>query len=214
MRRVFVVGGNCFARECCTYIERMAARDPDLRLGGILGHNGYGRTNDYRDYQGAFKGEMEEFDFGEGDCAVIGAAAPEIRVLIYEDLKRKKVPLVNLIDPSCIVYPYAQMGEGNIFAPFCTVSTQSRIGNANVFNGFVSVGHDAVIGDYNFFGPHSQVLGGVRVGDGNQLGAGAVLLPLSRIGSRNRIAPLAAVYKGCGDGSYYLGNPARRVGSV
>ncbi len=83
-----------------------------------------------------------------------------------------------------------------------------------MFNGFVPVGHDAVIGDFNFFGPHSQVLGGVRVGDGNQLGAGAVLLPLSRIGSRNRIAPLAAVYKGCGDNSYYLGNPARRVGSV
>lgn len=214
MRRIFVVGGDCFARECCTYVARMAAGDPDLCLGGILGHNGHGRTNDYRDYQGAFRGEMEEFAFAEGDCAVIGAAAPAIRALIYGDLKRKNVPLVNLIDPSCIVYPYAQMGEGNIFAPFCTVSTQTRIGNANVFNGFVPVGHDAVIGDFNFFGPHSQVLGGVRVGDGNQLGAGAVLLPLSRIGSRNRIAPLAAVYKGCGDDSYYLGNPARRVGSV
>jgi hypothetical protein len=52
------------------------------------------------------------------------------------------------------------------------------------------------------------------VGDGNQLGAGSILLPLCRVGSRNRIAPLWAVYMGCGVNCYYLGNPARRVGGV
>ena len=94
------------------------------------------------------------------------------------------------------------------------VSERKYIGNCNVFNGNVILGHDATIGDYNFFGPASQILGNVKIGNQNQIGANSILLPNVKIGNNSKIAPISAVYKGCKNNCYLLGNPAVKVGEV
>ncbi|MDR3230166.1 MAG: hypothetical protein LBT65_01895 [Synergistaceae bacterium] len=218
MKKVYIVGGNGFARECylniLEYLTALqsAQPEPETLFGGFVGHDGY--RPDFKSLDGFFVGDLAEFEFGENDLAVIGSGHPDIRKKIYGNLKKRNVELSNLIPPSVIVNEFVELGEANVLAPPCGPSVHVKIGHGNVFNGYVVIGHDARIGNFNFFGPKSQILGNVEVGDGNSVGAGSVLLPGAKIGNNNKIAPLSAVYKGCGNNCYMMGSPALKVGDA
>ena len=211
MKTVYVVGGSGFARECYQNLLWSTEQNPEIKFGGFVGHNGY---KNFAPLIHLTVGDLSEVEFRENDYAVIGAGYPELRKKIYGDLKAKGVKLFNLIPPGVLITESVEIGEGNVFAGPCTPSVHSKIGNGNVFNGDVVIGHDAVIGDFNFFGPKSQILGGARIGNMNTVGAGSVILPNAKIGDNNKIAPLSAVYKGCKNNGYYIGNPALRVGDA
>jgi len=213
MKKVlYIVGGDGFARECASYIQELEKECADIEFGGFLGHNGY--RVDFKALDHFFKGDVSEHEFLEDEFAVIGAGFPELRTLIYADLKDRNIPLINLIAKDCFIHPSVEMGEGNVFAPPFQSSVDMKIGNGNVFNGGVNTGHDNVIGNFNFFGPRSQILGNVKVGDNNVIGANAVLLPKCKIGNNNVISPLSAVYKGCRNNCYMHGNPAIKTGDT
>lgn len=210
-KRIFIVGGNGFARECASYIMELEQHGMDIEFGGFLGHNGY--TVDFKEGN-FFRGDVSEHHFQENEAAVIGAGYPTLRMKIYGDLKAQGIPLFNLVAWGCFIHPSVKMGEGNVFAPPFTSSVEIKIGNGNVFNSAVIAGHDLVVGDFNFFGPQSILLGNVHIGSRNTIGANTVLLPKCRIGNDNRIAPLSAVYKGCKNQCYLHGNPAVKIGNV
>lgn len=210
MKKIYVVGGNGFARECYKNIAKLN----NIIFGGFLGHGGYGHTVDYLDLQKFYKGEVKDFDFQENDYVVIGAGYPNLRKKIYDDLKEMNLQFYTLITSTAQVDSEIKLGEGNIFINTNVVSHNIKIGNGNLFNGNVTIGHDVTVGDFNFFGPRSQLLGNVKVGNSNTLGANSILLPSAKIGNNNKIAPLSAVYKGCRDNCYMLGNPALKMGSV
>lgn len=212
MQRLFIVGGGGFAKECCQYIRILEANNKNIVLGGLLGHNGY--KVDFGPFSKYFITDVADFEFGDDDCAIIGAGYPELRKKIYDDLKARNIKMPNLLTYGVYLDSECNVGEANMFiAGFCPTGNVN-IGSGNVFNGDVIVGHDSDIGDFNFFGPRSQVLGGVKIGNMNQIGANAILLPKAKIGNNNKIAPLSAVYKGCKDNCYMLGNPAVKVGEV
>ncbi|MDR1086708.1 MAG: hypothetical protein LBL16_00410 [Endomicrobium sp.] len=187
----------------------MSENGSDVCFGGFLGHNGYGSKVEYKEFQPLYICDVADFSFGQDDCAAIGAGYPQLRKIIYEYLKERNVSMPNVIDPTCIFYPYTEIGKANIFSVRTTLSSEVVIGNGNV-----GCGHDVVIGDINFFGPGVQIGGSVIVGNENQIGTSSVLLPKSKIGNNNKIASLSAVYKGCKDNCYMLGNPALKVGET
>lgn len=213
IKKIFIVGGNGFARECFHNLCIMKKNDPEIVFGGFLGHGGYGYTVNYLELQKYYIGEVSEHEFDENEYAVIGAGYPELRTKIYKELKSRNVKFFT-INPEGRLHDSLEIGEGNIFVPPFLYSCNVKIGNANVFNADVIIGHDAVIGDCNFFGPRSQLLGSVIIGDSNTIGANAILLPCSKIGNSNKIAPLSAVYKGCSNNSYWAGNPAVKIGEL
>lgn len=214
MQKVYIVGGNGFARECYLYLLWMSEMNPDIQFGGFLGHGGYGHTVDYLNLQEFYLGEVADHKFNINEYVVIGAGYPELREKIYKELKGRNVKMFNLVAPYVYINPTVEMGEGNVFvAPF-TPGPNVKIGNGNVFNGDVVVGHDATIGDFNFFGGKSQILGGVKIGNSNKIGTASVFLPKSKIGNYNQIAPMSCIYKGCKNKCYMAGNPALKVGDV
>ena len=215
MKRVFIVGGNGFARECY-YMLKLSKRGyaaSDFEFGGFLGHGGYGHTVNYKEYQHLYKGEVSDFSFCEDDYIIIGAGYPHLRKKIYDDVKKLGLKFFTLSVDGTEFASSVKYGEANIFGSPFRITVDINIGTGNVFNGGIVVGHDAEIGDFNFFGPSSQILGTVKVGDMNQIGANSILLPNSKLGNNNKIAPLSAVYKGCKDCGYYMGNPAVKIGS-
>ncbi len=212
MKRIYVVGGNGFARECFNYISDISKQNPDIQFAGFLGHGGYGHTVDYLNLQKFYKGEVSEHKFSENDYVVIGAGYPKLRSKIYYDLKAMGLKFYTLITVNSYINDYVEVGEGNIFNATRITSPHVKIKNGNLFNGNIVLGHDVEVGNFNFFGPRSQLLGNVKAGDMNQIGANSILLPGAKIGSYNKIAPLSAVYKGCKDNCYMLGNPALRIG--
>ena len=210
--KLFVVGGDGFSRECASYIVEQEQNTNDIEFGGFLGHNGY--HINFKSQSDFFKGDISEHQFQENEYVVIGAGYPELRLKIYEDLKKRNIKLYNLIAIGCFIHSSVIIGEGNVFIPPFRSSVDMNIGNGNVFNGGVNTGHDNIIGDFNFFGPRSQILGGAIIGNCNIIGANSVLLPNCKIGNNNKISPLSSVYKGCGNNCYMHGNPAIKIGIV
>lgn len=211
MKKVFIVGGDGFARECHSNLNVMKRDDPSIEFGGFLGHGGYGHTVNYKHLQEFYLGEESDHTFKDDEYVIIGAGYPDLRRKIYNDLKKRNVRFFNLIlgkYGSSVTF-----GEANI-SVYTSLTVNTKIGNGNVFNGAVIVGHDTEIGDFNFFGPRSSVLGAVKIGDDNTIGTNAVILPHAKIGNNNKVAPLSAVYKGCRHNCYMLGNPALKVGEI
>lgn len=208
MKTVYIVGGDGFARESYWVFYSVMQHDSTVRFGGFLGHGGYGHAVDYKTLQHLYKGEVADHDFADDEYVMIGAAYPDLREKIYNDLKTRGLKFYTLISPESKILPSAQIGEAVVINGYSNVSTDVVIGTGCVLNGDIVVGHDSVIGDFNFFGPRSQVLGNVKIGNHNQIGANAVLLPKCKIGNNNKIAPLSAVYKGCRDNCHMQGNPA------
>ena len=213
MKIIYIVGGNGFARECYYNLLSMIDNDSSIQFGGFMGHGGYGHTVDYLDLQKYYVGEVSEHDFKEDEYVIIGAGYPELRSKIYNELKERHIQFFTLHMGQKFL-PSVEIGEANIFIPPMAMSCNIKIGNNNVFNGSVIVGHDCEIGDCNFFGPRSQALGNVNVGNNNTIGANAILLPHCRVGNNNKIAPLSAIYKGCRNNSYMIGNPAVKIGDT
>lgn len=211
MKKVFIVGGDGFARECYWRLNEMKRTDASVEFAGFLGHGGYGHTVDYKHLQEFYLGEESDHTFKDDEYAVIGAGYPELRRKIYNDLKARGVRFFNLILGNSGLDTI--FGEA-IISVYSSFTVNTRVGNGNVFNGEVIVGHDTEIGDFNFFGPRSSVLGTVKIGNDNTVGTNAVILPHAKIGNNNKIAPLSAVYKGCRNNCYMLGNPALKVGEM
>ncbi len=214
MKKIYVVGGNGFAKECYQYILFMSYQNPEIVFGGFIGHNGY--KVDFKDLNKYFICDLSEFEFKEDDYAAIGAGYPELRKKIYEDIKKKQnAKFYTLaLAPYCYISPLVEIGEGNIFVSPCTPAPHSKIGNGNLFNSDVVISHDVEIGDFNFFGGKTQILGGAKIGNGNTIGTASVILPKAKIGNNNKIAPISCIYKGCKDNCYMQGNPALKVGDI
>ena len=214
MKKIYIVGGNGFARECCQQIQFISYENPNIKFGGFLGHNGY--KVDFGNLSKYFVSDLSEFEFGDDDYAVIGAGMPDLRKKIYYDIKAKNNAKFYTLAPPpyCYISELVEVGEGNVFVPPCCPSPQVKIGNGNVFNGDVIIGHDAEIGDFNFFGGKTQILGNVKIGSSNTVGVASVFLPKSKIGNNNKIAPISAIYKGCKNNCYMQGNPALKVGDI
>lgn len=214
MNRIFIVGGDGFARECYYNLQNRINHGDKIAFGGFLGHAGYGHTVDYKNFQHHYRGELEEHIISDNDYFIIGAAYPAIRNIIYHDLKSLSVKHYTLIVHGVSLHETLNFGEANILLwPFAS-TVNIEIGIGNVFNGNTIIGHDSKIGDFNFFGPCVQVLGNVTIGDNNLIGANAIILPNVKIEDNNNISPLSAVYKGCKSNGYYHGNPAIRIGDI
>ena len=214
MKKIFIVGGNGFARECHYNLIKLSKYGKDIIFGGFLGHGGYGHTVDYKSYQHLYLGEVSEHEFKEDEYCIIGAGYPNLRIKIYNELKSRNIKFFNLITDSAVICESATIGEANVINGNSSISVDTNIGSCNVLNGDVIIGHDTQIGDFNFIGPRSQILGNVKIGSNNTIGANVVFLPKAKIGDNNHIAPLSAVYRGCRNNSYMQGNPALKVGEV
>ena len=212
MKKIYIVGGDGFARECYLLLCEYAKTDNTIVFGGFMGHGGYGKTVNYKSYQHLYVGEVSEHKFGDNEFVIIGAGYPSLRQKIYNELKERGINFYNLILNS-MIGDSVELGEGNIILS-SSFTADTFIGNGNLFNGYVIVGHDVKVGNFNFFGPRSQLLGNVKVGNYNQIGANAIILPNAKIGDNNIISPLSAVYRGCKNNCYISGNPALKVGEV
>ena len=212
-KRLFIVGGNGFAKELVQYIRWNILNGDDIELGGLVGHNGY--VVDFGELNKFFVGDLSQMKFGPDDYCVIGAGYPELRRKIYNDVLAVGGKLYNFFYPIVQGPIGVNIGMGNcIIGTILTQCTDIKIGNGNLFNGTFSVGHDSNIGDFNFIGPASHILGEVTMGNDNIIGTGAILLAHAKLGNNNKIAPLSCVYRGCRDNCYMIGNPAEKVGTV
>ena len=110
-KKIFIVGGDGFARECYNNLINLDEYGKEVIFGGFLGHNGYGKSVDYKTYQHLYLGEVAEHRFKDDEYCIIGAGYPEIRKMIYDDLKNMGVNSIRLFAMESIYRLHLSMAK-------------------------------------------------------------------------------------------------------
>jgi sugar O-acyltransferase (sialic acid O-acetyltransferase NeuD family) len=164
-------------------------------------------------YPGVARIDLAELHPEDEICIAIGS--PEIRRRVAEACAGRR--FAEVIAPTAIVDPTAELGEGAAICDFVMINSLARIGRHFQANYYSHVSHDCVIGDFVTFSPRTSCLGNVHVGDGVFVGAGAVIRngaagkPLV-VGEGAVIGMGAVVTGDVPAGARMIGNPARAIG--
>ncbi|TAN46814.1 MAG: acetyltransferase [Rhodospirillales bacterium] len=134
---------------------------------------------------------------------------PARRREIFERLKSSGFSFVTVIDPSAIVAPEVEIGEGAQILAGAVIQTGAYIGRNCIVNTRASIDHDTVLGAHVHVAPGAVLSGCVIVGDEVHIGTGAAIKQGIRIGSGAVIGVGSAVIHDVPADSLQAGVPAR-----
>lgn len=116
--------------------------------------------------------------------------------------------IATAIDPTAVVAPQTETGEGVLVNAGAIVAAGVDIGDFVHLNRGANVGHDAVLEDYASLAPGCVLTGGVHVERGAFIGAGAVIVPGVRVGANAVVGAGAVVVRDVEERTVVVGNPA------
>lgn len=99
---------------------------------------------------------------------------PDLRIRLFEHLKRIGYILPAIISARAYVSQHASVGEGTVVMHDALINTQARIGNNCIINTKALVEHDSTVGDYCHISTACVLNGGTNIGDGSFIGSNAV----------------------------------------
>ncbi len=88
----------------------------------------------------------------------------DIRKTIFEKCKEKGYNLANYIHSS-VSNNDIEMGEGNIILESCLLYPYAKMGNGNFLWDHILISHDVVVGDFNLFTSYADTSGYVTIGN-------------------------------------------------
>lgn len=141
-------------------------------------------------------------------CAI---GYPKERRAAQKSLEREGVRFVSLLHPTTRLREKTVMGNGCIIQPNCSISLDCRMGDGIFFNGDVNIGHDVVMEDFVTCFPRVQVSGKVHIKEAACIGAMSFINERQHIGREAVIAPGSMVFRNVKEGTYVMGNPAKRI---
>lgn len=204
MSDVVVVGAGGLAREIASWIEDQWP-DGENRVKGFL-------TPDPGRAIGTFEAVMlgdDEYEPQPDDVFVIGVGDVDLRRTLSERWADRGVPFLNLVHPTAIVSPSAQLGRGVVVCPYSTITSDARIGDFSLINIYASVAHDAVVGPHCILAPYATLNGGAVLEEDVFLATRATVAPARRVGATSRVAANSAVLKDVPPRSLVVGVPGR-----
>lgn len=127
---------------------------------------------------------------------------------LIEEIK-KPITFTNLIHPSVIIVPSAQLGFGILAQPNVVIYTNAIIGNHVYLHGICNIAHDSVIGDYSTIAPGALLGGGTVIEDGVFMGSNSATKPGVTIGEGALVGMGAVVTRDVPSNVEVRGVPAK-----
>ncbi|CZR10836.1 sugar O-acyltransferase, sialic acid O-acetyltransferase NeuD family [Trichococcus flocculiformis] len=135
----------------------------------------------------------------------------KLRQKLYQQMKDIGFTFPTVTDPTAIVSPYTQIGEGTFIGKGAVVNATVIIGTHAIINTGTIVEHDGVIGDFVHLAPGTTLSGTVTIGDHTHLGTNSTVIQSISIGENTIIGAGSVVIKSIGAGKKAYGNPCREV---
>jgi sugar O-acyltransferase (sialic acid O-acetyltransferase NeuD family) len=132
----------------------------------------------------------------------------EVRVRLYDYVKRLGAVLPPIVAASAIVSSRASIGEGTIVMHQALVNARVVIGHNTVINTKATIEHDAEIGDHCHISTGALVNGNCTIGNKSFIGSGACIIQGMTIAPQTLVAAGAVVIHPTKSGGMYAGNPA------
>ena len=160
MKKLVIVGAGGMGREAAWTVARINEKTPTWELVGFIDDDPELQN---RVVEGV--SVLGDSSAVPADCAfhcAIGNNA--IRQRVSAKLMAAGLTPATLIDPSAIVAPNAQIGEGSYVGINAILSLNAKLGTGCLVNFRAVVGHDVSLGDY------CQLCPGVCLGGACQVG--------------------------------------------
>ena len=100
--------------------------------------------------------------------------SPNLRIKLYEKLKKLNFKLPVIISPFAYVSKYSKIEEGTIIMHHALVNTNVKIGKNCIINSKALIEHDSVIEDFCHISTGAIINGGVIVKQGSFIGSNSV----------------------------------------
>ncbi len=130
----------------------------------------------------AINGPVASIHRAEIDAAIIAIGDNRARRDVYEDLRTRAIPLINVIHPKAIIAAQVQLGCGIVAFANVVVNIGSIIGDNVILNTACTVDHDCRIGPHTHLAPGVHLAGGVTVREGTCIGIGSAAIPNVTVG--------------------------------
>lgn len=125
--------------------------------------------------------------------AVIAVGDNASRASIAARLSERGVRFAQVIHPSSVISPSAQLGDGCVVLAGAVIGPLARVGAHCILNTMASIDHDCVLDDFVHISPGAHVAGECFVGQAAHVGTGVSVVPNCSIGIRSIIGAGAAV---------------------
>lgn len=133
----------------------------------------------------------------------------EVRQKNFEELKEKKLEVINIIDKTAIVADDFVMGVGNFIGKQAIINGGVKAGDNCIFNTRALVEHDCVVGNNIHLSTNAVINGAVIVEDNVFIGSMSVCIGMQTIGTGATIGAGAVVLGDVPAGKTFVGVPAR-----
>ncbi|WFO11337.1 acetyltransferase [Edwardsiella ictaluri] len=142
----------------------------------------------------------------------IGVGEPKIRWWFYNELKRRGLELINVIDKTAIVSSHnVILGQGVYIGKMCIVNSDTKIHDAVVINTRALIEHGNIIGCCSNISTNAVLNGDVQVGVRTFAGSCSVINGQLTIGNDSVIGSGSVVIRDIPDNVVVAGSPTRLI---
>lgn len=182
-----------------------------IRQGGKYNIIGYtdlqeNPESDYL-YLGTDEQLLRVFQIGIRNAAVgVGHKGKgEIREWLVGGLKKIGYKLPVIIDPSAMVAPNVEIGEGTYIGYRSRISQKAVIGTMCVIREDVVIDPEGWVGDYSLISTGTKIFNQAKIADHCLVGPDSKIMTKTSVGIGALIGPGATVIKDVPDGASYYG---------
>lgn len=199
---LIIVGTGAVAAEITSYMcsAQYKWQGENIQIKGYLEFEEYRYLHTQYGYYAPILGDINTYDIQQNDFFIIANANAELKKKFAIQLLDKGAKFINLIHPTCIISPTAEIGIGNIISPDCHIGPIAKVGDFNTLTTGTMISHDCIVGDYNSF---SSVLvcGHSTIGNSNNFYVRSTITPHIIIGNCCTIQAGMVVDKNVPDGT-------------
>ena len=192
MKDLYLIGGGGHCKSCIDVIELegkftiKGIFDKKENIGKeVLGYPVIGSDEDIMKYVAS----QVYFLITVGQIK-----SPDIRITIFENLKKHKANLATVVSPRSHISRSAQIGEGTIVLHDVLVNAGAIIGLNCILNTKSLIEHDAQIGTHCHVSTAAVVNGNCQVQDGCFIGSNSVLKEGAVVSARS-IVPAGSFFR-------------------
>ncbi len=136
---------------------------------------------------------------------------PNVRIKLFEQLKKNNAKLPVIISSNAYVSPHASIAEGTIIMHGAVVQFNASIGMNCIINDKALVEHDATVGNHCHISTGAILNGDVSIANNVFIGSGAVLKNGIQIGANVVVGSGSNVIHTIDDNKTVAGNPAKFI---
>ncbi|MCG8995495.1 acetyltransferase [Laribacter hongkongensis] len=127
--------------------------------------------------------------------------SPDLRIGLFEQLRRLGFGLPTIISPTAWVSPHAKVGAGSIVMHGAIVNADAQIGENCIINTRALVEHGSRVADHCHVSTGAILNGDVVVGEGSFIGSGSLIKNGVQVGRRCIVGMGTSVSRNLADGA-------------